>query len=69
MILDSQARVPRHVVYRDFVNETVVLNLETGTYTASTAQTLVAESGWEFTKVERDLVTRVALSPRAGCSK
>lgn len=32
MILDSQARVPRHVVYRDFVNETVVLNLETGTY-------------------------------------
>jgi len=24
--------VPDHVVYREFVNETVVLNLETGTY-------------------------------------
>lgn len=31
-LLDEQARVPQHVVYRDFVNETVVLNLETGTY-------------------------------------
>ena len=31
-ILEACAQVPRHVVYRDFVNETVVLNLETGTY-------------------------------------
>jgi hypothetical protein len=31
-ILEARARVPGHVVYRDFVNETVVLNLETGTY-------------------------------------
>ena len=31
-LLDEQARVPQHVVYRDFVNETVVLNLQTGTY-------------------------------------
>ena len=30
--LDSRARVPQHVVYREFVNETVVLNLKTGTY-------------------------------------
>lgn len=29
---DSRARVPQHVVYRPFVNETVVLNLETGKY-------------------------------------
>lgn len=26
------ARIPRHVVYRGFVSETVVLNLDTGNY-------------------------------------
>lgn len=31
-ILEGSARIPGHVVYRDFVRETVVLNLETGTY-------------------------------------
>lgn len=31
-ILEARVQVPGHVVYRDFVNETVVLNLETGTY-------------------------------------
>jgi Coenzyme PQQ synthesis protein D (PqqD) len=31
-ILASRARLPEHVVYRSFVNETVVLNLETGRY-------------------------------------
>jgi hypothetical protein len=31
-ILDAEARVPDNVVYRDFVHETVVLNLQTGTY-------------------------------------
>jgi hypothetical protein len=31
-LLDARGRVPQHVVYREFVNETVVLNLETGTY-------------------------------------
>jgi hypothetical protein len=31
-ILSARATVPDHVVYREFVNETVVLNLETGTY-------------------------------------
>ena len=30
--LGTRARVPNNVVYRDFVNETVVLNLNTGTY-------------------------------------
>lgn len=30
--LDANVRVPANVVYRDFVNETVVLNLNTGTY-------------------------------------
>jgi hypothetical protein len=31
-IMSAQARVPSHVVYRAFVNETVILNLETGMY-------------------------------------
>jgi Coenzyme PQQ synthesis protein D (PqqD) len=31
-LLARRARVPQHVVYREFVNETVVLNLQTGTY-------------------------------------
>jgi Coenzyme PQQ synthesis protein D (PqqD) len=31
-VLAAKARVPRHAVYRAFVNETVVLNLETGRY-------------------------------------
>ena len=30
--LDARGRVPANVVYRDFVNETVALNLKTGTY-------------------------------------
>lgn len=31
-ILGSRGRLPQHVVYREFVNETVLLNLETGQY-------------------------------------
>ena len=31
-VLAASPSVPDHVVYRAFVNETVVLNLETGTY-------------------------------------
>ena len=31
-ILDSSARIPENVVYRTFVYETVVLNLQTGKY-------------------------------------
>jgi coenzyme PQQ synthesis protein D (PqqD) len=31
-LLGRKAWVPEHVVYRDFVTETVVLNLETGEY-------------------------------------
>ena len=31
-LLKTKARVPQHVVYRAFVSETVVLNLETGNY-------------------------------------
>ena len=31
-VLDAMVRIPNHVVYRSFVQETVVLNLETGRY-------------------------------------
>jgi hypothetical protein len=31
-LLTATVRVPQHVVYRDFMNETVVLNLESGKY-------------------------------------
>lgn len=31
-VLDCAVRIPNHVVYRSFVQETVVLNLETGRY-------------------------------------
>lgn len=31
-LLDVAARTPDHVVYRSFVNETVILNLDSGRY-------------------------------------
>lgn len=31
-MLGSRVHVPKHVVYRDFADETVILNLETGMY-------------------------------------
>lgn len=31
-VLDATVRIPNHVVHRSFVQETVVLNLETGRY-------------------------------------
>lgn len=31
-LLDTQVRLPQHVVHRSFVAETVVLNLKTGRY-------------------------------------
>src|SRR3954463_8402563 len=31
-IAEPRVGVPRHVVYRDFVSETVLLNIETGQY-------------------------------------
>lgn len=31
-LLDSSIKVPQHVVYRSFPNETVMLNLNTGKY-------------------------------------
>lgn len=32
VVLDATVHIPNHVVYRSFVQETVVLNLETGRY-------------------------------------
>ena len=42
-ILASSVRVPEHVVYRDFPEETVILNLESGMYHGlnATAATMV----------------------------
>jgi hypothetical protein len=31
-VLTSRIRVPEHVVYREFAEETIVLNLDSGTY-------------------------------------
>jgi hypothetical protein len=31
-LLAARVRVPEHVVYRDFADETVILNLDTGMY-------------------------------------
>jgi coenzyme PQQ synthesis protein D (PqqD) len=31
-LLDAQVKIPEHVVHREFAQETVVLNLETGRY-------------------------------------
>ena len=31
-LLAARIRVPEHVVYREFADETVILNLESGTY-------------------------------------
>jgi coenzyme PQQ synthesis protein D (PqqD) len=31
-ILSARVRVPEHVVYRDFADETVILNLDSGKY-------------------------------------
>src|SRR5438270_10715231 len=31
-LLDGSARIPENVVYRDFMHETVILNLQTGKY-------------------------------------
>jgi hypothetical protein len=30
--LDQKAHIPKHVVYRSFATETIILNLETGQY-------------------------------------
>jgi len=48
--LSERVRIPQHVVFRTFVNETVVLNLETGLYhglnpTAGRMLELLAEDG------------------------
>lgn len=59
--LDSRLRVPEHVVYRDFGDETVVLNLDSGMYhglntTAARMLAVVGESATVDAAIER-LVT------------
>ena len=56
--LESRLRVPEHVVYRDFGDETVVLNLDSGMYhglnsTAATMLSAVGEAETVGAAVER----------------
>ena len=56
-MLESRLRVPGHVVYRDFGDETVVLNLDSGMYhglngTAAVMLTVVGESATVGAAVE-----------------
>ena len=46
-LLEARVRVPDHVVYRDFGDETVILNLDTGMYHGlnATAAAMVAALG------------------------
>jgi hypothetical protein len=59
-ILEGRAAVPGHVVYRAFVNETVVLNLHTGRYHGlnPTGGDMLAEL--DRAASVRDAVTRLA---------
>jgi hypothetical protein len=56
-ILASRVRVPEHVVYRDFPEETVMLNLESGMYhglnqTAALMVTRLQESASVATAID-----------------
>jgi coenzyme PQQ synthesis protein D (PqqD) len=57
-LLDARVRVPEHVVYRDFGDETVVLNLDSGMYhglngTAAAMLSVVGESDTVSAAVDR----------------
>ena len=57
-ILRDRVRIPEHVVYRDFGDETVILNLQSGSYhglnqTAATMLAVLAESESVEAAVER----------------
>src|SRR3954452_21775207 len=57
-IAELRVGVPRHVVYRDFVSETVLLNIETGQYqglnpTAGRMLQVLDEGGSVGTGIER----------------
>lgn len=57
-MLGARVRVPDHVVYRDFGDETVVLNLDTGMYhglnrTAAAMLSTIGESASVGAAVER----------------
>ena len=60
-LLDARARVPEHVVYRPFATETVVLNLETGTYHG-----LNPTGGRMLEVLEREERVRDAIASLAG---
>jgi hypothetical protein len=58
LMLAERVRVPEHVVYRDFGDETVILNLEAGTYhglnpTAAAMLSVLGESDTVAAAVDR----------------
>lgn len=59
-LLDAAVRIPDHVVFRSFVQETIVLNLETATYHG-----LNATAGAMFSALEAAGSVRDALGPLA----
>jgi hypothetical protein len=57
-IMDARVRVPEHVVYRDFGDETVILNLRTGAYhglneTAAAMVVVLGESPTVASAIDR----------------
>lgn len=57
-MLGQRVRVPEHVVYRDFGDETVILNLQSGTYhglneTAATMLNALGESDSVAAAIDR----------------
>ena len=57
-MMGSRVRVPEHVVYRDFGDETVILNLRSGTYhglneTAATMLGVLGESSTVAEAIDR----------------
>lgn len=62
LLPESRVRVPRHVVYRSFPSETVVLNLNTGKYHGLNATAGRMLDALEKTPCMRDAATAVAES-------
>ena len=65
-MLQTRVTVPEHVVYRDFPNETVVLNLESGQYhglNATAARMLEALRESDSVAAARDALARELEQP------
>lgn len=59
-MLDRRVRVPEHVVYRDFPDETVMLNLESGMYHGLNATAARMIEVLQASASVRDAITELA---------